>query len=263
MHLSPCLLGATMTHTLHHLIRSPRQSDSWTDGRGDRAVQTNPTYSAGARGLSDRQAVITVMTTNGATCQDIAFELRLPLRTVQGHLHQALHILDLPRDEDLTYEVIATHYERTLLAARSDQRGTFEPTEPTGSAEPQEPAGGDNPSNSLVVLDAAEASQAHDEEITHIAALTHELAATRAQLEQERATVRQLHQAVDSRDTIGQAKGILMERHKISADAAFAMLRDESNRSNRRLVAVAHGLSYSGEEITCKRQIEAARNVHS
>ncbi len=187
------------------------------------------------------------MTTNGVTCQDIAFELMLPLRTVQGHLHQALRVLGLSRVEDLTYEVITAHYEKTLLAARSDQRKTFDSNEPTGSPEPVQ---GDNPSNSLVALDAA---QARNEELTHVAALTRELEATRAQLEQERDTVQQLHQAIDSRDIIGQAKGILMERHKISAEAAFTTLVRHSNLSHRKLVYVAHHLICSGEEAACQR----------
>src|SRR5215216_3219989 len=36
-----------------------------------------------------------------------------------------------------------------------------------------------------------------------------------------------------------RAKGILMERHSVDEDAAFAMLRDHSRASNRRLVDVA------------------------
>ena len=42
-----------------------------------------------------------------------------------------------------------------------------------------------------------------------------------------------------NRDVIGQAKGILMERHKINADQAFALLVRQSQASNRRLAAVA------------------------
>ena len=53
------------------------------------------------------------MIANGFTCQDIAFELLLPLRTVQGHLLIVLRVLDLSRAEDLTYKVIAAHQART------------------------------------------------------------------------------------------------------------------------------------------------------
>ena len=45
--------------------------------------------------------------------------------------------------------------------------------------------------------------------------------------------------ALVNRDVIGQAKGILMERHKINADQAFALLVRQSQASNRRLAAVA------------------------
>jgi hypothetical protein len=41
--------------------------------------------------------------------------------------------------------------------------------------------------------------------------------------------------ALESRDVIGQAKGILMEQHGVGGDEAFRMLRDLSQRSNRRV----------------------------
>ena len=49
----------------------------------------------------------------------------------------------------------------------------------------------------------------------------------------------QLRQAMVTRDRIGQAKGILMERHRITADQAFAVLAEYSQRTNRRLAEVA------------------------
>jgi len=49
----------------------------------------------------------------------------------------------------------------------------------------------------------------------------------------------QLRAAILSRDVIGQAKGILMSRGRVDADAAFAMLRDASSRSHRKLTTVA------------------------
>lgn len=242
-----------------HLTRStpPRYSgtDSRPDSWGDRAERTKPPQPDLARGLSDRQAVIAVMITKGVTCQDIAVDLMLPLRTVEGHLHQALRVLDVSRVQDLTYEVIAAHYDTDSLAAttRSGQRETSEPARSTRPIESTDRTGGGYSLNSLVALDAAEASQAHGEDLSRVAALIHELEAIRAQLEQERDTVQHLHQAVGSRDTIGQAKGILMERYKISADAAFLMLRDESNLSHRKLLTVAHDLIYSGEESASTR----------
>lgn len=45
--------------------------------------------------------------------------------------------------------------------------------------------------------------------------------------------------AFTRRASIEQAKGILMERHGIDEDAAFAMLRHQSHISNRKLVELA------------------------
>ncbi len=60
--------------------------------------------------------------------------------------------------------------------------------------------------------------------------------------------LQQLQESVIKRDAIGQAKGILMERHKISAERAFTILQDESTRTNRKLVDVAEQLIHSGQE---------------
>ncbi len=49
----------------------------------------------------------------------------------------------------------------------------------------------------------------------------------------------QLREAIDSRDLIGQAKGILMERHGIGADEAFDTLRRASQGLNVKLAKVA------------------------
>ena len=51
--------------------------------------------------------------------------------------------------------------------------------------------------------------------------------------------IAQLRTAVEHRDTIGMAKGVLMERYDVDADAAFAILRRASQRSNTKLVKVA------------------------
>jgi GAF domain-containing protein len=48
-----------------------------------------------------------------------------------------------------------------------------------------------------------------------------------------------LQEALESRDLIGQAKGILMERQHIDADQAFDILRRASQRSNLKLRDVA------------------------
>ena len=51
--------------------------------------------------------------------------------------------------------------------------------------------------------------------------------------------VEQLQRAVESRDVIGQAKGILMAREWCSPDDAFEMLKRASQRENRKLVDIA------------------------
>ena len=49
----------------------------------------------------------------------------------------------------------------------------------------------------------------------------------------------QLRQAMASRGTIGEAKGILMEREGCTSDEAFDMLRRASQRENRKLRELA------------------------
>jgi GAF domain-containing protein len=56
----------------------------------------------------------------------------------------------------------------------------------------------------------------------------------------------QLRNAINSRDVIGQAKGILMERHKIDADQAFALLTRASSTTNRKVIDIAEELSRTG-----------------
>jgi hypothetical protein len=54
-----------------------------------------------------------------------------------------------------------------------------------------------------------------------------------------------LQNAVDSRDLIGQAKGILMERFSVDDEAAFQMLVKSSQDTNLKLTAVAQWLTAS------------------
>ncbi|MGY4711063.1 ANTAR domain-containing protein [Mycolicibacterium sp. CBM1] len=49
----------------------------------------------------------------------------------------------------------------------------------------------------------------------------------------------QLESALSTRDTIGQAKGVIMERFKVDALRAFEMLRELSQTTNTRLVDIA------------------------
>jgi GAF domain-containing protein len=56
----------------------------------------------------------------------------------------------------------------------------------------------------------------------------------------------QLRTALASRDLIGQAKGILMNQFKLTADQAFQVLVRASTRSNRKLTDVAEELCATG-----------------
>ncbi|MFC0111479.1 ANTAR domain-containing response regulator [Kibdelosporangium aridum] len=58
-----------------------------------------------------------------------------------------------------------------------------------------------------------------------------------------------LRRAVDSRDIIGQAKGILMQRRGISADEAFDLLRRTSQELNVRLAELAYTLASRHAEL--------------
>jgi hypothetical protein len=56
-----------------------------------------------------------------------------------------------------------------------------------------------------------------------------------------------LHAALVTRELIGQAQGILIERERITADQAFAILRQASQHLNVKLREVAHNLVETGE----------------
>ncbi|HEX2180441.1 MAG TPA: ANTAR domain-containing protein [Actinomycetota bacterium] len=72
------------------------------------------------------------------------------------------------------------------------------------------------------------------------------LDATRYEAASELAS--QLRQALESRAEIDQAKGILMERHKISADEAFERLKLISQRSSIKVRDVARMIVAEGVE---------------
>ncbi|WP_245786317.1 ANTAR domain-containing response regulator [Lentzea albida] len=59
----------------------------------------------------------------------------------------------------------------------------------------------------------------------------------------------QFRQAIDSRDVIGQAKGILMSRQGITADEAFDLLRRTSQNLNVRLLDLATTLTARHSEL--------------
>lgn len=74
----------------------------------------------------------------------------------------------------------------------------------------------------------------------HVPALTARLLACQAAVALTGAHhVAHLQNALASRDLIGQAKGVLMERRHISSDEAFAVLVEASQHTNLRLADVA------------------------
>ena len=53
--------------------------------------------------------------------------------------------------------------------------------------------------------------------------------------------------AIVNRTMIGQAEGILMERYKVTAEQGFAMLREQSQRTNLKLARIAEDLTSTGK----------------
>ena len=85
---------------------------------------------------------------------------------------------------------------------------------------------------------------AFPDESEHVGSLFAGHAAIALASAQER---KQLQAAVQTRDLIGQAKGILMERHQITADQAFAVLTRASQHTNTRLRDIAEQLTRTGK----------------
>lgn len=52
--------------------------------------------------------------------------------------------------------------------------------------------------------------------------------------------------ALERRTVIGQATGIVMERFKLDADAAFGVLRRVSSQRNRKVIDIAEELVATG-----------------
>jgi GAF domain-containing protein len=89
--------------------------------------------------------------------------------------------------------------------------------------------------------DRPEAFEEHDLQTVKLFATLAALALSGAQLTE------QLQAALRNRELIGQAKGILMERLRVTEDDAFLLLARASQNQNRKLVAVAQHLVDSGE----------------
>ncbi|HVE95440.1 MAG TPA: GAF and ANTAR domain-containing protein [Pseudonocardiaceae bacterium] len=97
----------------------------------------------------------------------------------------------------------------------------------------------------------SEAVEAFDDASEHVGLLlgAHAAIAMAGAQQQE-----QLVQAIATRDLIGQAKGILMERHKITAEQAFMLLIQASQLTNIKLRDVAENLTTTGVLAPRERQ---------
>jgi transcriptional regulator with GAF, ATPase, and Fis domain len=71
-----------------------------------------------------------------------------------------------------------------------------------------------------------------------------------------RKQITDLRAAVGTRDLIGQAKGILMERYKVDGGRAFDVLAKLSQRTNRKLRDVASDLVFTGELPSCAQPVK-------
>ncbi|MEU4805647.1 GAF and ANTAR domain-containing protein [Actinosynnema sp. NPDC023587] len=85
---------------------------------------------------------------------------------------------------------------------------------------------------------------AFDQESAHVGSLFATHAAVALANAQERD---HLAEAVQTRDLIGQAKGILMERYKLTADQAFGLIVRASQHTNTRVRDLAERLAHTGQ----------------
>jgi transcriptional regulator with GAF, ATPase, and Fis domain len=67
------------------------------------------------------------------------------------------------------------------------------------------------------------------------------------ELWQSREKIDQLHRALERRDRIGQAKGVLMARLGITSEQAFEVMRLASHRRSQKLHEVAERVNLTGE----------------
>jgi GAF domain-containing protein len=70
-----------------------------------------------------------------------------------------------------------------------------------------------------------------------------------------------LQRALESRAVIDQAKGVLIERYKLTPDQAFQLLAQASMHSNRKVRDVAHRLVHTGELFGAQPSGDGGRHV--
>ena len=96
----------------------------------------------------------------------------------------------------------------------------------------------------------SEEASVPDAEAVELGAILAAYLAVAAGLERDRTDLSRreaaIHRALSTRDVIGQAKGILMERQRVPAGQAFDILRRASQRLNVKVHEVAARLAETG-----------------
>ena len=146
-----------------------------------------------------------------------------------------------------------------------DVDGAEEPEEPEGPDEPDSPEGtdGDRPVHGIVIGSRAEhahcrvwvgvrdrrGEDALDRTVGEL--LLHSLAQSVDRIvmvDRFRQNEANLERAVDSHRLVGQAMGILIERHRMTSEQAFGALRRASQENNIKLREVAQRVIETGSE---------------
>jgi hypothetical protein len=148
----------------------------------------------------------------------------------------------------------AEHEEQqvVLLSRRARQHGPRPgPAAPAPSHRGQPPAqdiAGEmlSPGGPALPRELAELARAVTRDPAGPLARSADPVAVSAAIAEAAAQIRQLHTALDSRDVTGQAKGILMERYRLTPDGAFALLARASQDTNVKLREVAAELCRTG-----------------
>ena len=182
--------------------------------------------------------VVTTLASTGPIADEADAE---QYRAFDGPCLQAIQTMQLVIAADLTSDQRWPKFVRAATNVRSVISAPVSNERPTG-AEPGSLNNYSMQANAFTSEDADTAIllTAHLGVLLRLAVMTFEA----------NTLVNQLTEAVTTRDVIGQAKGILMERERLTAGQAFDVLRAASQRLNRKLRDVADQLATSGEIAT-------------
>jgi len=183
----------------------------------------------------------------------LAGEAVLRVRTTQHDLHASASGVLPPS--------ALSALARTVLGSPADVDGVAAPSEAAsasadGSAPPQEAAGvllesSGGHATCRVWVGAARPPREGAPERTVAELLLHCLAQSVDRIvtvDQVRQTEANLERAVESHRLVGQAMGILIERHRITSEEAFEVLRRASQDHNVKLREVARRVIETGAE---------------